>query len=814
MRKATVVGGDVPGPLVLRWAAALLVLLAALALPAGALAAPPTTTASFGPAGVAPNVASTLTITITNADPSVTMGSVSFTDTLPANVSVETPNGLTSTCGGTATATAGSDVVSLSGGTIATASSCTVSVQVVSPNTGLYLDSTGPITSDAGTGVSASAQLSVANPPSISKLFDASTVPQGGQVGVSFHIVNPNSNSTPPDSDVTLTGVSFTDALPAGLVVASPSQGSSDCGGTVTAVPGSSSISFSGGTIAPALPPDNTGGACNIAVELLVTGTGTLNNTTGPVSANESGAGATSNTASLTVGAAVLAPTLTQVPGASAIPVGGSTSLTFTLTNPNASTTLYSAGFDDPLPPGLAVATPNGATGTCLTTDNGFLTASPGSNRISLSAVLLPAAASCTLTVSVTGTKPAAPAVNTTGQPNATYDDGSGNFLLIKGTPATASITVVGPPQIAEVFASSAVKLGGVSTLTFAIANPNTTSSLSGIAFTEPLPAGLQLASPNGLTGSCGGGTVTATAGSGSIALSGATLAPSASCTFSVGVAGVVEGAQTASSGPVSSIEGGNGASASATIFVGSAPTVTSSFSPQVIRSGGTTTLLVAIANPNHSTTLTHVSLTDTLTGGLQVLTPASLTTGCGIGASANIAGGTQITISGVALAPGASCQLSVQVTGTKVGFGQASTGPVSSAEAGSGASTTTSVLVLLPSNQFTVGPRHVSKDGTVTFSLTLPGPGTVDLLETAWIRDEAGAARALRPGPHRFVFASKHLSVHQKGRITVHVRPNGRGRHLLRHHRHPVRINLWITFTPSGGAPRQFGIFGLEVTR
>src|SRR5260370_1261810 len=78
-------------------------------------------------------------------------------------------------------------------------------------------------------------------PPTISKEFSASSVLVGQDVTVYFKIHNPNGGSDP----TTLNNVSFSDSLPSGLKVASPNQASSDCGGTITAVPATSSISFS-----------------------------------------------------------------------------------------------------------------------------------------------------------------------------------------------------------------------------------------------------------------------------------------------------------------------------------------------------------------------------------------------------------------------------------------------------------------------------------------------------------------------------------------------------------------------------------------
>jgi len=124
------------------------------------------------------------------------------------------------------------------------------------------------------------------------------------------------------------------------------------------------------------------------------------------------------------------------------------------------------------------------------------------------------------------------------------------------------------PPTIAKAFGAASVALNGTTTLTFNLSNPNTSRSLSGIGFTDPLPSGQVVATPNGLTGSCGGGTIMAAGGSNSVSLSIATLSAHVSCSFSVNVAGTASGTQKNTTNAVTSNEGGKGGTASATLIV------------------------------------------------------------------------------------------------------------------------------------------------------------------------------------------------------------------------------------------------------
>src|SRR5262249_59363790 len=90
----------------------------------------------------------------------------------------------------------------------------------------------------------------------------------------------------------------------------------------------------------------------------------------------------------------------------------------------------------------------------------------------------------------------------------------------------------------------------------------------TGVGCRDTLPAALMVATPSGLSGSCGGGTITATPGSSIISLAGATLGVGGSCTFSVNVTAILPGVATNTSGNVTSNEGGTGNTAPASITI------------------------------------------------------------------------------------------------------------------------------------------------------------------------------------------------------------------------------------------------------
>jgi uncharacterized repeat protein (TIGR01451 family) len=247
------------------------------------------------------------------------------------------------------------------------------------------------------------------------------------------------------------------------------------------------------------------------------------------------------------------------------------------------------------------------------------------------------------------------------------------------------------PPTLTKTFGAASIPLAGSTSLTFAINNPNSSATLTGIAFTDTLPAGLIISTPNGLTGACGGGTISATQGTKVITLSGATLAASGSCNFSVNVTGTAYGTQNNTTGKVSSNEGGTGGSASASITVLAPPTLAKGFYPPAINSGQTTALVFTITNPAVNTvSLTGVAFTDTLPVGLTVAN-----------SSATVCGGTLTTtaprgivFSGGNMAVNSQCELVVTVTGAAAGNYTNTTGNVTSTNGGTGNTATANLSV------------------------------------------------------------------------------------------------------------------------
>ena len=132
----------------------------------------------------------------------------------------------------------------------------------------------------------------------------------------------------------------------------------------------------------------------------------------------------------------------------------------------------------------------------------------------------------------------------------------------------------------------------------------------------------------------------------------------------------------------------------------------------------------------------------------------------------------------------------------------------------GQTATRTITYTVPAPNNQFTVSRIKTHRNGTITLNVKIPGPGAIDVLETAWKDNLASAAVLLQPAPRRFVVARAHKTAPQATTLKLRVTPNKHGKRLVRHHTYRVTLRLWVSYTPTGGRSRKQGFHGLHLPR
>ncbi len=711
---------------------------------------------SFYPTSVSPNGVSTLTIQLTNIN-EVQMDSVSFTDTLPGTspnqVVVNTSPVITNTCGGTLTAVDGSNTISLTGGYIpaqiaGVPGTCTVNVEVVGLGSAQTHRNTLGVGSVTGTlhGTTTNVSNTVADSADLTigavsieatKSFDPLTVFGGSASTLRVTLTN--------GSSIALTGISFTDNLPqgtgGGMYVANPpNPNTGTCGGTITAVPGAISFSYSGGSL-PA------SGSCYITVNVGMNVNGNLTNSLGI------GAVTTANGASNTQ---IAEASLTNTPGVSISkafgpnPISsgsGTSTLTFTLQN-TGNFALNGLRFTDVLPTGLTVPVPPTAA-QC----GGTVNYDPGTNSITLTGGTIDASDTCNIVVDVSSTTPGE-YLNCIPADGLNSDEGASNH-----DEACDTLRVVAPPAISKAFSPVTIAAGQNSVLTFTVSNPiENTIPLTGVGFTDTFPVGLTIASvPN--PNQCGG-LVTSTASS--VTLSGGTLAVNSSCTVIVSVTSASGGSYLNTSDAVTSTNGGTGNTASATLEVVSPPAITKTFSPDPIAIGGTSVLTFTINNPNTGTSLTGVNFTDVFPTGLVVDTPTGeSTSNCGSPVFSPTSGSGTISFSGGTIPASSDCTVSVNVTSSSGGTYSNTSGNVSSTNGGQGNTANDTLTVAgagLSLTKSTTNTSFQSTGSLVSYDYLLTNTGDVTLYAPFTVTDDhigspvgtpftCGAAASLDPG-------------------------------------------------------------------
>ena len=672
---------------------------------------PPDFSKTFAPEVIAVVDTSTLTFTIDNSANPIDATSLDFTDNLPAGVVVATsPNASTTCTGGTLTATAGSGVIDYSGGSLTEGASCTVQVDVASSMPFSHDNLTGDLTSSLGNSGQASGTLTVVWPPDFSKSFAPHAIAIGGETTLWFQI----DNSANP---LAATDIVFTDNLPAGVVVATPPNASSTCGGILTADAGTSVITFGGG----AAPAESR---CEVQVDVTSFAPGHYVNTSGNLTSSLGAGGAA---ASVLVVVAPLEFSKSFTPNT--IDIGGLSALSFTIDNTVNSLAVDGLDFTDNLPAGVVVADPPNATTDC---SGGTLTAASGSGVITYTGGTVDARSICTVDVDVTS------------DAAGTHENTTGDLTSSAGVSGTASdtLTVIAETNFNKLFAPENIGPGSVSTLIFTIDNSENEEPVDGLDFTDNLPAGVTIASPANAVSTCDG-ILSAPDGGGTISFNDGDVGAERACMITVDVTSSILGTHTNVTGDLTSSVGNLG-SASADLTVdANLPGFTKSFSPDSISRGGRSTLIFTIDNTANSSAAVNLDFTDNLPSGIVVADPPNAQTDCTGGVLVATGGSNVITygpdyFGDASVSAESSCAVSVDVIGSSVGLlgnttGELTSGeePVSSGKASDTLEVTVDPISLVKS--FTDDP--VAPGGTVTAEFTITnfdrGNGATDIAFT-----------------------------------------------------------------------------------
>ncbi|MEO7004855.1 MAG: ice-binding family protein, partial [Acidobacteriaceae bacterium] len=645
----------------------------------GATVVPPTVNKAFSPANITAGGTSVLTITLSNANGNAASLTSPLVDSLPTGVTVSAPG--TTTCGGTLTGATGSSTVMLTGGTIPTNGSCTVTVNVTAPAAGSFINSlaAGALqTSNGNNVVPAVATLTAtapANvPPTVNKAFSPATVVAGAISTLTITLDNPAAVV----ADLT---APFTDSLPTGMDISG--NASTTCGGSLAAAAGTSTITLTGGAI-----PAN--GSCTVTVDVTAPVAGSYFNALAAGSLQTSNGNNTAPAvATLTVNALpVVAPTLSKAFSPATITSNGVSTLTITLNNSDGVAANLTAPFTDTFPSGIVVS------GSAITTCGGTLTANAGGSSIVLTGGAIPAGSSCTVKVNVVGVCSAgttslvkASAVRTGGiQPNwvsnnqctlvntlpvGALQTSNGSNSASANATLVVNATAANLPELLNNFVPGYIDAGANSTLTITLYN----TSGSTTSLTSPLIDSLT----NGMTVSgspsttCSGGGVSANIGGSSVTLTGGSIPAYGTCLVTVNVTapctttGQCTYVNTMVAGALQTDHGSNSQPTSATLVVTPVPppTLLVYFDPASIVRNGNTALIINLRNTADQSSSLTAPFTDNLPNGVRVSGISG--TSCGGQVTATV-GGSIISLSGGSIAAYGSCQVGAYVTAGKKG--------------------------------------------------------------------------------------------------------------------------------------------------
>ena len=541
-------------------------------------------------------------------------------------------------------------------------------------------------------------------------------VPQGGVASYTITVTN-----TAPAGSCPATGVTLTDALPAGFTYAS-----------------TGAIALNGGSLRPTTSTPVLGATNPIWGSFTIPAGGSVNLTFAATVANNVVGGTYSNSASTTTtatGASITPfngasstlddivvppiPALTKAFATSSVAIGQTTTLALTIDNTGVNAIARSGlAFTDTLRSGITIANPPAPFSSSCGAP--AFTAANASQAFTASGISVAAGSVCVVNLTVRGTATGAVI-------NAAADMSALAGLTNSVTPQTLTVTLV-PLTVSKVFTPNSIGTGDSTQLKITLTNPNA-SAVTGAAFTDTYPASmLNTAAPAGAISGAGcSGTVTAAANGGSLALSAGNVPASGSCDITVNVSSATPGTYVNSTGAVTTTNAGTSGSVNGTLVVLSHITVLKAFAPASVSTNATSVLKITLTNPN-AVAITGAAFTDTYPGGLvNTGTPAGAINGAGCSGTVTVAaGGASLALSAGNIPASGSCDITVNVTSASAGSYVNNSGAVTTVNAGAGASAGATLTVTAvappPAPQVTkvFTPNSIGANGSTVLKITL----------------------------------------------------------------------------------------------
>jgi mucin-19 len=527
---------------------------------------------------------------------------------------------------------------------------------------------------------------------------------------------------------------SVTDTLPTGITLTAPASGTGwTCQNTGAFAAGGNQVSCTNSTALNAGTSNPNPITVNVAIAN--TAVPSVTNT-----ANVSGGGeptATQGNNGSSVVTTVLGFNLRMVKaGPASFSVGGTG--TYTVTVDNSTGTLPTTGtytVTDTLPAGLTLSAPASGTGWTCQTAGAF---AAGGNQVSCTNATVIAAGGTNanaISIPVNVGAAAAPSVTNTAtlthptEPPANATDNT----------AVVVIPVLAPDLFVTKGHAGDFSVGTIEAYTITVHNAGGLPTTGTITVVDTLPTGITFNSFTGTGWAC---SVTSAGPPQVVTCTRTTSIAASSSGPAIGLNVNVAAAAVAAS-PITNnvvVSGGNEpagntgnntdsdvANAYYTPVIAKSFSTTPVTSPVQIVSGGVATLRLTISNPTaNPVSLLGLAVTDPFPAGMTVdAVPAFSNTCGGTISTGTTQGDTQIVLAGGGpIAPGANCQIQVNVTRATVGTVTNTTSAVSSTNSGIGNAASANLVVNAPANLTLTklsnpDPVGVGAPATLTFTFT-----------------------------------------------------------------------------------------------